>query len=137
MDLLDGFPNEVRITADLANLINDEPLDLSGRDRWGRAIVPTPFLCVAADVIAVPLVPAFCRVCWYHRGIAAYAPQPSLQQGTKLVPHRGPAGAAVTLQLRLHPLPKVWIDDCGVFTVMDLVLVSHLAKVRDVGQQFV
>ena len=65
----------------------------------------------------------------------AAAMQQPLQQEALRIPARTAAAATIPLQQRLHLLPCLCIDESRVFAIVDLVLVTHLADVDDVGQQ--
>ena len=65
-DLADGLGDQLRVLADLLDLVDDESFDLSGGDRWGRALVPAALLGGAADVVAMSVM--------YPTGCARPAP---------------------------------------------------------------
>jgi hypothetical protein len=137
LDGVVGHRLACRVLAGVANLVDDEALDLAGRDRPGRAGVPAALL--GADAGVVPVAPrlVLAGVRRRHGAAARRAAQQALEQGVELGADRGTALAAVALQQRLHLLPCVGVHDGGVLAGVDLSLVAHLAEVRDVGQELV
>ena len=60
-----------------------------------------------------------------------------IEQRTELVADRGAAGGTVAAEQGLGPLEDGRVDDPCVLAVVDLVLVAHLPRIGDVGDQLV
>src|SRR6185295_5072105 len=88
------FRNEQRVAADVLNLLDHEPLDLTGGDRLRRTRLPAPFLRREANVVAVALRAIPGRVSWRHRAAAGDAVDQALEDRSELVPHHCAARAA-------------------------------------------
>src|SRR5512140_1355113 len=65
--LFDRLGQDGRVLSDAADLVDDEALDLRGRDRFRRAGVPAAFLRIAADVVPVTAGAVLQRVRRDHR----------------------------------------------------------------------
>src|SRR5438552_13603950 len=99
--------------------------------------MPTPPLGCRAHVIAVAPVAVLGRMGRRHRAATSHAMQQSLQHSTTVAARRPSAGTAVLLQEDLHLVPKSRIDDGRVLALVDLMLVSDLAYVQEIGEQVV
>src|SRR5262249_32681680 len=123
------------VLAHLRDLLDDDPLHWRCRNGLRRAMFPASLLRVGADVVAIALA-GFARVCRGHRAAARPAVQKSLQDCLRHVPLPC-APMTMALEQLLHLLPLYWIDNRRMFAVVKLGLVTQLARVGGVRQEFV
>src|SRR5262249_122747 len=118
--------------AELQDLLADQAFDLSGGYRRRRASLPAALLGLATEVIAVAPA-AFGRLTADHGAATASAAQPSFEQRAVAQP-RALSGTFDPQQC-LHLLPDRSVYDRLVLARVDLLPVTDLTDVGDVGQE--
>src|SRR5262249_3130126 len=99
-----------------------------------RAASPSLALGGGAGVIAITPIAA-ANLGRGHGAAARPAKEQALQQCRGRRAFRSRPPRPVLSQERLDFLPRLAVDDRGLFAGMDLVAIAHLANVGDVGQQ--